>query len=375
MRIFLFLLAVGGAIGALFPMLSDAFMANPALNGLIVGVLLVGIALNVRQVLILGPEVDWIESVKRQQTQLSNMASPRLLSPLANMISEQKDMRRMMISAPAARSILDGIGARLEESRDTARYFIGLSVFLGLLGTFWGLLGTVDTIATVIRDLELTGNDITDVFNTLKHNLNAPLSSMGTAFASSLLGLAGSLILGFLDLQTGQAQNSFYGDVEEWMSGITKISSGTGALAHTDGETSVPMYIQALLEQTADSLEELQRIMARGEEGRLASQSQIATLAENIAILTDQMRAEQSVLLRMAESLAELKPVFTHLAEGPQTNDPTVVHLRNLDNTLNRMLADNSSGREQVIRELRNEIKVLSRTIAATASHSTDYKG
>ena len=231
-RMMLFLIAGAVAGTFLYGTLIEAFLANSLLNGLILSVLFVGIFLNIRQVVMLRPEAQWLESfqdrAKREQpggesdehgpAPLSNNG-PKLLSPMARMLSESRARGgKFTISAQAMRTLLDGIASRLEESRDLARYFIGLSIFLGLLGTFWGLLGTVASVGDVIRNLSISGNDIALVFNDLKAGLEAPLDGMGTAFSSSLFGLAGSLILGFLDLQAGQAQNAFYNDLEEWLS-------------------------------------------------------------------------------------------------------------------------------------------------------------
>ena len=186
---------------------------------------------------------------------------------------------RMTLSAVSLRSVLDGIGSRLDESRDLSRYMIGLLIFLGLLGTFWGLLQTVTSVGGVIGDLSVANQDMLGVFDNLKGGLEAPLEGMGTAFSSSLFGLAGSLVLGFLDLQASQAQNRFYNEAEEWLSSYTRLSGGTLGL---DGDQSVPAYVSALLEKTADSLEELQRTLARGEEQRASSSANLLSLTERL---------------------------------------------------------------------------------------------
>ncbi len=187
---------------------------------------------------------------------------------------------RVSLSATSLQTLLDGIGSRLDESRETSRYLIGVLVFLGLLGTFYGLLETVRSVGGVIGGLNVGGTDLSSAFANLKSGLESPLSGMSTAFSSSLFGLAGSLVLGFLDLQAGQAQNRFYNDLEEWLSTYTRLSGG--ALGD-GGDASVPAYIQALLEQTADSLENLQRIMARGEESRIGANSTLASLTDRLA--------------------------------------------------------------------------------------------
>ncbi len=368
-RMGLFLGAVIAAAAMLAEPLADAFLANAPLNGLIIGALLLGIIYNFRQVLMLGPEVDWIVHFRADGSFAAARARPpKLLAPMATMIGERKG--RLSLSTMAMRSLLDGIFSRLDESRDLSRYTIGLLIFLGLLGTFWGLLQTIGSIADVIGGLSLEGSDLADVFGDLKRGLEAPLAGMGTAFSSSLFGLGGSLVLGFLDLQAGQAMNRFYNDLEEWLSGVTRLSSG--ALSG-DGEQSVPAYVQALLEQTAESLDGVQRALSRGEENRAAVGSHLMALAEQIGTLTDQMRTEQHLMMRLAEGQVELKPILARLADAvdrptaPGMDDATRIHIRNLDLYAARIVEDMSAGRDEIIQQVRNEVRLLARTIAALA--------
>ena len=213
-RMIVFLLIVAAVILAISRPLISAFQANPAINGLILGVLVLGIVYSFRQVLLLRPEVQWIETFRRSEPGLSVQEPPTLLGPMATMLGDRTS-RRMQLSTLSMRSLLDGISSRLDESRDISRYMIGLLVFLGLLGTFWGLLQTIAAVGDTISTLTVDGGDFSDQFDSLRQGLEAPLSGMGTAFSSSLFGLGGSLVLGFLDLQTGQAQNRFYSDLEE----------------------------------------------------------------------------------------------------------------------------------------------------------------
>ncbi len=374
MTVFVAIVAMVGA--ALYPGLSSAFVANPALNGLIVFVVVFGIALNFRQVLRLGPEVDWVERFRSGEVGLSAEQAPPLVAAMTQMLTEHKEKShgrgRFSISVPAMRSLMDGLASRLDEARDLARYFIGLSIFLGLLGTFWGLLETVGSIGDVIRDLTIAGDTAEAIFSDLKSGLEAPLSGMGTAFSSSLLGLTGSLVLGFLDLQSSRAQNTFLNDLEEWLSGLTRLSSG-GSLGDGESGGSVPAYIQALLEQTADSLDELQRTIARGEDGRIATQTQMRQLVETLATLAEQMRTEQAVLLKLTESHADLRPLMQQLVAtteqqaGAALDDATRGHIRNADAAVTYIANELASNREQTVKELRAEIKLLARTIAAVA--------
>jgi hypothetical protein len=364
-RMLLFLGLVAIVCGLLIGPLFRSFMANPILNGLILAVLLFGLAYVFRQVVMLRVEVNWIESFRRSDPALSVVPPPTLLAPIAAMLGERQGS--ISLSAMAMRSLLDSIGARLEEGREIGRYLIGLLIFLGLLGTFWGLLQTVNAVGNTINTLSPAGEDFNSFFTELQTGLQAPLSGMGVAFSSSLFGLAGSLVLGFLELQAGQAQSRFYMDFEEWLSSHTRLASG--ALGG-EGDHSVPAYVQALLEQTADSLDNLQRIIQRSEEGRTSSQTSLMALSEKLATLTDQMHSEQDLLRRLAENQMELRPVLERLAQaGEQSqaglDDASRNHLRNLDVYVMRLLEEATQGRNQLISEIRSEIKLLARTIAA----------
>lgn len=356
-RMALFTLAVAMIAAVLLPSLIHAFLANPALNGLILLTLLLGTWFIFRQVTMLGPEVAWLEAFTANR---AADVQPRLLAPMARMLGERQG-GRFTLSTVASRSLLDGVGTRLDEGREISKYLIGLLIFLGLLGTFWGLLQTVSSIGTVISGLSFDNADVAGVFGNLQAGLSAPLSGMGMAFSSSLFGLAGSLVLGFLELQAGQAQNRFYTELEDWLAGITRLSSGAlgdvEAGTGSGGPASVPVYIQALLEQTAENIERLQFTMAGAEEGRKLQNQQLAQLTERIAALTDQMRAEQQVMLRLAESLSN--------GGGLGLDEATRAHIRNLELYTARLLEETTQGRIQSTQELRSEIKILARTVAA----------
>ena len=219
-RIFLLRMTVFVVLAAflaliLYEQIIAAFLSNPGLNGLIIGVLLIGVVLAFRQVVRLFPEVNWVNSFRVADPGLALRDAPVLLAPMASILGNR--LGRAAISTMTLRSILDSVGTRLDEARDIGRYLTSLLVFLGLLGTFWGLLETVGSIGGVIQSLNVSG-DAAVVFEDLKSGLAAPLGGMGLAFSSSLFGLAGSLVLGFLDLQAGQAQNRFYNELEDWLS-------------------------------------------------------------------------------------------------------------------------------------------------------------
>ena len=365
-RMAIFLAVAIAGVAVLHKPLIEAFLANPAINGIIVVVLVLGILFVFRQVWVLNVEVRWIEAYRSLQPGVSATDPPRLLAPMASMIGDRQGQLRL--NTTSLRSILDGISARLDESRDISRYLIGLLIFLGLLGTFWGLLQTVTAVADVIAGLQVGGDDTVQIFNDLQTGLEAPLSGMGTAFSSSLFGLAGSLLLGFLELQAGAAQNRFYNDLEDWLSSATRVSSG-GPVSVGDGDQSVPAYIQALLETTADSLDNLQRTVGRAETARSQSDQGLNTLTDRMTTLTDQMRTEQELMIRLAENQSELRPVLQRLADNQSggMDEATRGHIRNLDNHMARMIEEAANGRTEIVQELRAEIRLLARTIAALA--------
>src|SRR5215211_1638540 len=228
MSVFVILCAL--VVVVLYKQIVVAFFANPGLNALIIAVLFIGILLSFRQVIRLFPEVAWVNGFRLADPGLAVERQPVLLAPMAAILSDR--MGRLAISTPLMRSLLDSIATRLDEARDLSRYMTGLLVFLGLLGTFWGLIETVGSVGKFLESLKV-GGDAGSVFESLKEGLAAPLSGMGISFSSSLFGLAGSLMLGFLDLQASQAQNRFYTDLEDWLSttvrDIVEEPEGKGA--------------------------------------------------------------------------------------------------------------------------------------------------
>ncbi|CAA7617779.1 conserved membrane hypothetical protein [Candidatus Terasakiella magnetica] len=370
-RMIAFLAVVAVIAAILSGGLLAAFAHNPALNGLILGVFASGVVLNIRQVLQLKPEVDWLESWRRGQPALSGQL--RLLAPMAGMLGERRD--RMSLSAMALRSVLDSIAARLDEQRELARYVVGLMIFLGLLGTFWGLSQTVGSVGEVIASLAVSSADPSAAFEGLKAGLAKPLNGMGTAFSTSLFGLAGSLALGFLDLQAGQAQNAFYNELEDWLAGQTRLGSGGPIGGGDEQSQSVPAYIQALLEQTADSLDNLQRVMSRGEDNRASGNATLKLLAEKLSTLTDHMKAEQSLLIKLGEGQIETRQLMSRLVEGGgsgSVDDATRNHIRSMDGALARLVDETVISRDEFVKELRGEIRLLARTIAAIAEEPLD---
>src|SRR5580700_8901067 len=368
-RMLLFLAAVAGVAGLLSPVLITAFRNNPGINSLILLVLALGIAWNLHQVTRLRPEVTWLETFRTARPRLSVLPQPKLLAPMANMLAARNGASRdgagrdaggrdgggrFTLSAGAMRSLLDGIASRLDESRELSRYMTGLMIFLGLLGTFWGLLQTIGSIAEVIAAMHGGGGDVNVMFEQLKSGLARPLAGMGTAFSASMYGLSGALVLGFLDLTAGQAQNRFFNELEEWLAGLTRLSSGVLA----EGEGSVPVYVQALLEQTAENMESLQHVMTRDEENRSQVNQAVMTLNERLGSLTDTMRASQHLMLRIAETQTALGPALQRLGEL-QGDDAGRSHLRNIEHYLQRLVAENEQGRSRATADIRNDLRLL----------------
>ncbi len=281
----IFLIIVGFLAAILYRQISVAFANNPGLNGLIFGVLAVGLLLIFMQVFGLMREVAWVNSFREGNADLDPVKEPVLLAPMKALMGQSRG--DMLLSTNSMRSILDSIANRLDESRDISRYLIGLLVFLGLLGTFWGLIETIGSISSTIQALDPGSGDSADVLDSLKTGLQAPLSGMGTAFSSSLFGLSGSLILGFLDLQAGRAQNRFYTELENWLSSVTDMNfehQMVGAGASSSAED-----IRIRLESLTQSLQQ------GGPAGGQRATAAMATLAEGIQGLVQHMRSEQQL--------------------------------------------------------------------------------
>ena len=271
--------------------------------------------------------------------------------------------RHFTLSATAMRSLLDSISSRLDESRELSRYMTSLLIFLGLLGTFWGLLKTVTSVSDVIGGMSLGNGDMTVMFDQLKSGLARPLAGMGTAFSASMYGLAGALVLGFLDLTAGQAQNRFFNELEEWLAGLTRLSSGV----LSEGEGSVPVYVQALLEQTAENMEGLQQILSRDEANRIQVNQTAMTLNDRMGALAETMRASQQLMLRIGENQSALGPALQRLGDLQGGDEASRAHLRNIEVYLQRLVAESEQGRSRTTADLRNDLRLLTRTVAALA--------
>lgn len=366
-RTILFLVFVAAVVGALHQVIWTAFQHNPWLNGVILAILLFGIFLNIRRILRLRPEARWIEAFRTNAPGFSLQDAPRLLAPIAAVLGERQRRNRTALSTLSLRHLLDSISSRLDENRDISGYLRNLLIFMGLLGTFWGLIQAISSIGGVIASLTVGTGDFAAAFNDFKAGLLEPLAGMGTAFSASLFGLAGSLILGFLDLQAGQAEQHFYNELEEWLSGITRLAVSDSGLPELGGGQALPAYLSALLQQTADNIDRLQQIVGRGEAERGALQNTILQLNQNLASLGDRIGRDRDLLERV---VAGQQALVQHLAQRADTggfDQATRDHIRSTDLQLGRLLEEVGRGRTELSRELRNEIKLVARTIAIVA--------
>lgn len=377
LRIAMFLACVAAAGVFCRDLLEHAFMANPWLNGLIVSVLGVGIIAGLRQIVRLYPEINWVTAMRAGKV-ADYDNNPVLLAPMARLLGD--DGSHISVSPTLMRTLLDSVAARLHETRETTRYLIGLLVFLGLLGTFWGLLHTVGAVGNVVGGLAVPdGGDMTKMLGALKSGLEAPLKGMATAFSSSLLGLAGSLILGFVDLQAGHAQGRFFTEVEDWLAETTSIShipaTALANLSHSShnmgsGSALAPAQITALIGQLAEQLDQMQRQMRLQEETRQTQILTIDNLADKLGALAAQMKVEQELILKLANTQMRMEPLFQQLTDAAQTgrlgiDDITRQHIRNMDTHIGRLADQAMLGRGEIITEMRHEIRLLGRTITA----------
>jgi hypothetical protein len=309
-RIVGFLAIVAVAVFALWPMVLAAFQANYAVNGLIVGVFLIGVVYVFQQVYAITPAANWLRRYGRGEDVSRLGRPPSLIAPILTLVQDRPDGTHRL-SATSARVILDSIGARMAEAGEITRYVGRLLIFLGLLGTFWGLMRTVGSVGEAVSAISASTVGPEGVA-AMMETLRGPVEGMGTAFSSSLFGLAGSLVIGFLDLQASQAQNRFYYEIEEWVATMTRVSAAGPDIGMDGGGAGASAYMGALLEQTAENLDRLSSVIARLDEGR-----------------------------------AREREIFSGIARGLERAD---------------------AGNEQGVRELKNELRILGRIISAAAA-------
>ncbi|MBL9062165.1 biopolymer transporter ExbB [Tabrizicola sp.] len=349
---------VGAGAWLIYGTVLNILHTNPILNGLIGLVFLFGVLSCFWQVWILAQSVYWIENFVRGASEAETETPPRLLAPLAALLRSRS--ARMSISSSSSRSIQDSVVQRIDEARDITRYLINLLVFLGLLGTFWGLATTVPAVVETIRSLApQEGESGLDVFGKLMGGLESQLGGMGTAFSSSLLGLAGSLVLGLLELFAGHGQNRFIRELEEWLSSITRLGFAG------DGEGSDQNALGLLVDHMAQQMEELQALQTQTEANRYASEAKISELVTVMTRLTEKIDAEKgqpALLRRIAEGQEKLLAVL-EATEGGTADPESRMRLRSIDVQLLRILEEMSAGRQETLTDLRTDISQLTAAI------------
>ena len=329
-RMFIFLAIIFGLVGSLHTTLYVAFRSNLVINSVILVALIIGIIFIIRQNLRLIPEYRWMVTIQKRGSDRAHGMRPSLLATVAVMMAE--DDQPTALSAQNLRSVLDGVAVRLDESREISRYMIGLLVFLGLLGTFWGLLITVSSVGQVVGGIDTSSSNIDAMMGELKEGLNAPIAGMATAFSSSLFGLAGSLIIGFLDLQLGQASGRFFNDVEDWLSKSIQFdavqSGDMGFLGSAELTTG-------LTEEAANKMQALAKAVAAGE----------------------QDRAE------MAQNLKNLTTILTKLHDGLNRDALMAENIANLDASIQNLVREMKTDRTELNDTIATELRALSKAI------------
>jgi len=371
MAIVMVLVAVVGYL--LYPTVSPIFLVSPYLNGFILGVFLFGVFTSFWQVKGLFSAVGWIEGFALDRPGHEFVKAPRLLASLAALLSDSR--ARKSVSSSSTRSILESVGTRQDELRDISRYIVNLLIFLGLLGTFYGLATTIPAVVDTIRTLAPTESGSSmESFDNLMSGLEEQLGGMGTAFSSSLLGLAGSLIVGLLEIFAGHGQNRFYMELEEWLSSITQVGLGGGD--ESDGiDGSV---ISGLMEQTTHQIESLKELVMRGEEQRMRTDSRLGSLAESISVLAKQMSnqsrgkggGDPEVFERIASGQERVVEAISGMGEGMDAE--ARMRLRNIDVQLLRVLEEMSAGRQDSIAEIRQDFATLIYTLQQAIKQGED---
>ncbi|MBP0482664.1 biopolymer transporter ExbB [Sagittula salina] len=353
--------AFGATLAA--PSVLPVFESNPYLNGFILLVFVLGVIACFWQVFSLMQSVRWIEAYTARGDQGQRVAAPTLLAPLATLLGSRRD-KRMQINTTSTRSILESVAQRIDEAREITRYITSLLIFLGLLGTFYGLATTVPALVATIQALAPSeGESGVAVFGRLMTGLEAQLGGMGVAFASSLLGLACSLVVGLLELFAGHGQNRFYRELEEWLSSITRI----GFSAETDGPDLGAAGI--VLDQMAEQMDRLQFLFAEAEQSRSEVDMRLAQLADSIERMTERMEAtapSAQALARVAEGQELLAEAIREKESNEGLDAESRMRLRSIDVQMLRILEEISAGRQESMAELRTDISSLVRALGVS---------
>ena len=367
--------AVAAGVYFAFPMLRGVFLAKPLLNGFVGFVLVLGIVICFLQMVQLVRSVQWINDFVAHRPGHEHVAAPRLLAPLAALLRTRG--ARMQISSSNARSILDSVATRIDEQRDITRYMGNLLIFLGLLGTFYGLATTVPAMVDTIRSLApQEGETRVEVFDKLMSGLEGQLDGMGTAFSSSLLGLAGSLVIGLLELFVSHGTNRFYRELEDWLSTITRVGFSTGeADTATGGEMAA---VAGAFDTMVEQMETLQALYARSDSGRAAMDERLLSLSASIERLVDRIgqdAAQTALLQRIAEGQDRLAAALALPEGGAHVDAESRMRLRSIDVQLLRILEEISAGRQESITDLRSDLAALTTAIRQLSRGQAQGRG
>lgn len=354
----LFIVGAVLALGYLaYPSVGPTFLANPYLNGFILFVFMIGVVICFAQVFSLIRSVQWIEAFVSQRYGNDLTFPPQLLVPLANLLQQQG--ARSQLGASSTRSILDSVAQRIDEQRELTRYVSNMLIFLGLLGTFYGLATTVPALVSTIQSLTPQGDEnALDIFARLQSGLEGQLDGMGIAFASSLLGLAGSLVVGLLEVFAGRGQNRFYGELEEWLSSITRVGFAGGELAGNQN------MMAALMEQLADQMDGMAQMYAQASAGQADVEARLLAMTNSLEKLSTRLEYGQTdVMERVAVNLENL---LAQQGDGGDGIDPeSRMRLRSIDTQLNKMVEEMEKGRQESVNVLRNDLNNLTKAIGA----------
>jgi hypothetical protein len=360
MMIVLALVCAGAYVA--YPRVGPVFAANPYLNGFIFLVFVLGVLSCFWQVWQLIKSVGWIEGFAREKLGHEMFKAPSLLAPLATLLRSRG--ARMQLSSSSSRSILDSVSQRIDEDREITRYIVNTLIFLGLLGTFYGLATTVPALVDTIRSLTpAEGETGAEVFSRLQAGLEGQLGGMGIAFASSLLGLAGSLVVGLLELFASHGQNRFYRELEEWLSTITRVGLATGDDAGGD-----QVALAGVVDHMVEQMERLQGMFTASEQGRNETNQRIGMLAGAVEQLAERVVNDETPvqLSRVANAQEQLIAALKDTGmEGIDAESR--MRLRSIDVGLLRVLEEMAAGRQEVVQDLRADMATLTKAVRQSA--------
>ena len=360
----------------MFPSVAPIFLSSPYLNGVILTVFIFGVLCCFWQVFVVFAAVNWVENFALDRPGHEFVNPPKILVPLASLLKGRKT--KTILTSSSLNSILDSVATRLNEARDLTRYVINLLIFLGLLGTFYGLAITVPEVVNTIKSLvPKEGQTAIEVFDNLMEGLEGQLGGMGTAFASSLLGLAGSLVVGLLELFAGHGQNRFYMQLEEWLSSFTSIGFfGDGDTGGSNGNNG---NFGPLIAQLGQQVSSLSEIVERSEKYRSKTDEQINNLSDSIkALIKSKVSVsssnngpgsfDKSSIDKLISSQNDLNTLIKgQFGESSSKDLESVTRLRNIEVQISKLVDELINSRQDALADLRSDLSELSRAIIELA--------